>query len=335
MDSLLDIQDLSPIFIVGMPRSGTKLIREILNNNENIFLPQAETIFIPYLVNKYGFIPDFLSEKNRARVIDDLSKSSYCYNMAITKSQLYKDSFLEVLKSNCWAIIFRYILNDLVNNNKNKVLFGDKTPIYINHLKLLSKIYSKAKILHIIRDPRDQALSSRNIWKKTLSRNAQNWRDSIVKCRMSVKKYKINYLEIKYEDLINSPELIMQRVCNYIGCSYNKSMLIFKKPIENFGDAKDLYINKNNSNKFLIHLTDRQIKMIEQLTLDVMNSLDYKTVHKNISSRRLNIIENSIYKLLDIYNVLRFNVLQKGLYKGLRYAYYLNKQNINHSLLNE
>ena len=50
---------------------------------------------------------------------------------------------------------------------------------------------------------------------------------------------------------------------------------------------------------------------------------------------RLNILENSIYKLLDIYNVLRFQILQKGVFKGLTYAYYLNKQNKSHSLLNE
>ncbi|MEE2954232.1 MAG: sulfotransferase [Bacteroidota bacterium] len=334
MESLLDSQDLSPIFIVGMPRSGTKLIREILNRNENIFIPKSESIFIPYLIKKYGAIPDFTSVNNRKKIINDLRKSTYCYNMSITKTQLYSKSFVEVLKSNCWAIIFRYILNNLVNNNKNKVLFGDKTPSYINHLELLSKIYPNAKILHITRDPRDQALSSRNIWKKNLYRNAQRWRDSIVKCRKSAKKYKINYLEIKYEHLINSPELIMQKVCNYVGCTYTKSMLVFKGPIESFGDANELYINKNNLNKFLIHLTDCQIKMIEELTLDVMSSLDYKTVHKNISIRRLNILENSIYKLLDICNILRFQILQKGIFRGLRYAYYLNKQNKSHSLLN-
>ena len=46
-----------PIFIVGMPRSGTKLLREILNNHSLIAIPDNESHFIPYLydrLDKYG-----------------------------------------------------------------------------------------------------------------------------------------------------------------------------------------------------------------------------------------------------------------------------------------
>ena len=67
MERLLAKTCTSPIFIVGMPRSGTKLIREILNRSDDVFIPHSESVFIPYLVKKYGLNPDFrlISNQNK------------------------------------------------------------------------------------------------------------------------------------------------------------------------------------------------------------------------------------------------------------------------------
>jgi hypothetical protein len=42
------------LFIVGLPRSGTKLLRELLNNHDNIFIPSIEAYFIPHLTKEWG-----------------------------------------------------------------------------------------------------------------------------------------------------------------------------------------------------------------------------------------------------------------------------------------
>src|SRR5690606_37383780 len=39
-----------PIFIVGFPRSGTKLLRALVNNHPAIFIPASETECLPWLV---------------------------------------------------------------------------------------------------------------------------------------------------------------------------------------------------------------------------------------------------------------------------------------------
>ncbi len=43
--SKLDKKKFAPIFIIGMPRSGTKLIREILNNHKHIYIPEPNLFF--------------------------------------------------------------------------------------------------------------------------------------------------------------------------------------------------------------------------------------------------------------------------------------------------
>ena len=325
-NEILKNKKLTPIFIIGLPRSGSKLIRDLLNNNKEIFFPKAECVFIPYFVRKYGFTPKFHIEKNRKKVINDLSNSTYLYNLEIKRNELDNETFSQILKTNLWSVIFRYLLNDLPNNKKKNLFFGDKTPESINYVKLLKTIFPKAKFIHMIRDSRDQALSSRTLWGKNLYRNAQSWRDSIINVRRIVSKDDIQYLEVKYEDLTRYTDLTLNKVCDFIGCSYHQTMLDLKDPVEGTGiHSKELIITKNNSNKFYELLTTAEIKKIEELTLDVLCNLDYHLTNKRISIKRLNIIESLIYKLIDSSKVISFHILAKGLINGLRYVYYFNK----------
>tara|TARA_B100001778_G_C18603362_1_gene638449 strand:+ start:900 stop:1895 length:996 start_codon:yes stop_codon:yes gene_type:complete len=325
--SRLDNKKLAPIFIIGMPRSGTKLIREILNNHKHIYIPRAESIFLPFLVHKYGLKPNFNSLYQINRITKDILRSSFFYHMKIPKSKIINKELVDVLKSNRWDLIFKYLILDSLNKNINKKIFGDKTPSYINHIDILSKIYPSANFLHIIRDPRDQSLSIKKVWGKNLYRNAFKWRSDIFRCRNFAKENNINYFEVRYEDLITNSKKTMIDVCKYLSCDFSESMLIFNKPVENLGDAKDLYINSNNMNKFKDKLSFSQIKKIEELTLDVMCQLKYIPVNSNISLRKLSLTETYIYKILDYFNIVKFHIMEKGIFKGLRYVYSLNHQN--------
>jgi len=51
-----------PLFIIGMPRSGTKLLRDLMNQNPKIGIPAAETHFIPFMIKKFGDPPNFYED---------------------------------------------------------------------------------------------------------------------------------------------------------------------------------------------------------------------------------------------------------------------------------
>lgn len=315
-----------PLFIVGLPRSGTKLIRDILNNHSKIRLPISESHFLPFFIRKYGIIPDFREKDSKNKFISDLINSTYFHNLSIGADKVNSKEFLEILNTNKWDKIFRYILRDLIIDCKVDI-WGDKTPGYINHIELIATIFPNSRFLHIIRDPRDQVRSSEKLWNKNIYRSAQVWRDTISNARGLVNKDKgtFNYLEIKYESLIKNPESIIQRVCRFLHCDYNKSMLVFKDSVENYGDTKgELTINKDNSNKFLEHFSNRQIKKIEQIVYDVMISLEYQPITNNISSKQLRLFESRMYKFLDGIHSLKFHILDKGFFYGIMYFYRLH-----------
>ena len=68
---------LSPIFIVGSPRSGTTLMRFVLSSHPNIYIPD-ETGFIPYLL-KPSRVKDFLSQAEVANILKRIGKLNYLW----------------------------------------------------------------------------------------------------------------------------------------------------------------------------------------------------------------------------------------------------------------
>ena len=319
----------SPIFIIGLPRSGTKLFREILNNHDRVFIPKAESLFIPFLVKKYGINPNFDSHNNKISLKKDLVRSVYCINMSVSFDDLNNKEFDDILNMNSWQYIFQYLFDNLVNKSKKNVIFGDKTPSYIYHLPLLFRVFPNAKFLHIIRDPRDQAVSAKKAWNKSVYLSASNWYKSIMSVKNFVAVNNINYIELKYEDLIINPKLLLNKIFSFLDLEFNENLITFDETVENLGEAKGLKsIKNNNFNKFRKNLSSHEIKKIESLTFPIINSLRYSLDNKIDKNYKLNKLELFAYKVHDFITNCLFHIKDKGLLKGLVYLRGLNQSNI-------
>ena len=66
-----------PLFIIGMYRSGTKLLRILLNQSPRIIIPVVESCFIPYLINKFGDSPQFENDNEFQNFYKSLTKTSF------------------------------------------------------------------------------------------------------------------------------------------------------------------------------------------------------------------------------------------------------------------
>ena len=107
-------------------------------------------------------------------------------------------------------------------------------------------------------------------------------------------------------------------------------MLLFKDSVENYGDAKGLYIiKKDNHNKFKDILSTPEIKKIECIAFTIMKSLKYELINE-VNQIDLNPFEQLIYKLHDFIQNYIFHVRQKGFLDGIRYVKSLSRNNISH-----
>jgi hypothetical protein len=119
--------------------------------------------------------------------------------------------------------------------HEGKPRWGDKTPLYMQHLPLLERLFPDALWVHLVRDGRDAALSflelpegfSGKTWAlpRTAAQFAARWRTEILAAQRLGAHVGGRYLELRYEDLVTEPERELRRVCEHASLSWEPAML--------------------------------------------------------------------------------------------------------------
>src|SRR5262245_9430380 len=207
----------SPVFIVGCPRSGTNLLRDLLRSHPHLAFP-GESHFIPEFYKGYGN-PQNEREARRlaARILRvnwvrawglklDLSAFAEHRSYGQVVSRIYEE----------WA------------QAQGKARWGDKTPQYLVNIPVLLDIFPSAKVLHIYRDGRDVALSWLRVrfGPRNLFTAAKAWKKMVSIGRQAGATLpKETYLEVRYEVLLSHPEDTMKQVCEFIGEPFTDAVL--------------------------------------------------------------------------------------------------------------
>lgn len=308
------------LFVVGLSRSGTKLIRDLLNRNEKISIPIWETHFFPAMIKQFSNNYDF------DKVFDQFSKSGYFYK--------YLNSFLEYeecknILSECSGIkeflvkSLEFSLLKKKSYDPDSIILGDKTPGYIGHAELLLDYFEDSKMIHIIRDPRDRALSVRKTWGNSILISANDWNEKITYFNKIKGKYPTNrILEIHYENLISEPNKVLSNVCNFLDIEFSETMLTLDRVIEPKGiSAKSNKIYAPNKNKFEYELTKNNIKKIEQICFNSMKNKPYQILYAK-ESKQLNIIIIFYLKIFNKFKYIANKIKKKGIFNLPSILYY-------------
>jgi hypothetical protein len=109
---------------------------------------------------------------------------------------------------------------------QGKPRWGEKTPTYVQKMKLIQRAIPEARFVHVIRDGRDVALSvlDRTVRELTAADVARRWQKKITKAREDSPKLR-HYKEIRYEDLILDTEPVLRDVCEFIELPWDDSVL--------------------------------------------------------------------------------------------------------------
>jgi len=146
----------NPFFIIGNPRSGTTLLRLMLNAHPDITVP-PECGFALWLAEKYKNYNDydvFLYKQFASDVLE--SKKFETWDVA--KNDLL-DYFEEIKPTQYSDLVDCVYKTYAKKSKKNPSITGDKNNYYINHLYDINKFFPMSKFIYIIRDGRDVACS--------------------------------------------------------------------------------------------------------------------------------------------------------------------------------
>lgn len=318
-----------PIFIIGMPRSGTKLLRDLLNEHSRIGIPNIETNFLPTWVNnwqKYGDLSKRSVFKKFYRKMVHLSYFKYMKEGGyLIDDDIWYNHCRNFTPSGVFEALIRH---DAQIEYDSMKIWGDKTPSYIKHIHFIKKVFPSARFIHIIRDVRDYCLSINRAWGKNMIRAAQRWCDDVQEAKIKGRELYKDYIEIRYEDLISEPDLILKKICDFLDIEFDSQIKHLSRPTENLGDAKGLKeIKKDNKEKYLYLMNKNLLNEIETISASVLKSCGY-SVNYNGEIKRINRVLTLYYKLLDGVNLLKFGIRERGFFKGIKWnliGYFLSK----------
>ena len=303
-----------PVFIIGMPRSGTKLVRNLLNRHPRIGIPDVETNFLPLWAQHWETFGDLSKPDLFKKFYRKAIRLSYFHYMKAKGAQITADAWYDNCRDFTLAGIFEALLRHDANiAYDSNAIWGDKSPVYIRHINLIKQIFPTARFVHIIRDVRDYCLSNYRAWGKNMIRAAQRWNDDVGTARKVGKTFQDAYLEIRYEDLVTDSDPVLKQVCHFLGVEFDRRIKNLIAPVENLGDAKGLHgIKKDNLGKYHYFIPPKKIRKIESITAPVLLSCGY-SVPFYATSKRVKKIRMTYYKAMDGYRLFIFDLKEKGI----------------------
>jgi sulfotransferase family protein len=220
------------VFIVGAPRSGTTLLRRLVDAHPDIAITRETHWITKLLEGRDAVSPD---APVTPQLLSRLGAHPKFTRMEVDPHEL------ERLVSREEPVSYAELVTrvfDLYGEARGKRLVGDKVPDYVRNLPLLHRLWPTAKFVHLIRDGRD--VCSSMLTRERFARRFATWgEDPISTAALSWEQLVRlgreagaelppgNYHEMRYEALAAEPARECRRLCDFLGVPYDERMLRF------------------------------------------------------------------------------------------------------------
>jgi hypothetical protein len=215
-----------PFFIVGNDRSGTTMLRLILDRGPDVAIP-PESMYLTDFASAFddGVAADAAGARELAERVWNHPKV-LLWELPGAPPQVppglsAQDAYRLIVEAPFRAYAARH----------GKARWADKTPHYVHHVDHLLRVWPRARFVVLVRDGRDVALSLRrmpfgpnNAWAA-----AQWWARGIRAGERAQREHAGAVLTVRYEDLARDPEREVTRTCEFLDLAYTPEMLAIER----------------------------------------------------------------------------------------------------------
>jgi len=205
----LPTESYTPIFIVGLPRSGSTLIDQILSNHTKVH-SAGESLAMPEIIS------------------------------AVSSHDQHKNQFPECLgnfKDEDFKNYKTAYLDKISRDVLDKTYYVDKNLFNYQYLGFIATIFKNARIINTLRNPLDTSFScyltgfnfTESFWTHNQEYIGKYYRDyvSIMEHWRSV--LPIPILDVQYEDIVNDTESSVKRILDFCNLEWEENCLEFYK----------------------------------------------------------------------------------------------------------
>ena len=275
----------APVFVLGSGRSGTKLLYHMLLSSGGFAIYHSESNVFNLLGLRFG---DLSKRASRRRLLDHWLRSQLFYRSGLTREEI-EPRIMEECHN---AGDFLRILMEAIAHKQGVKRWAECTPNHLLYLPLIKKLFPDALIVHIVRDGRDVTVSLQRIgwirplpWdrKRALFAPALFWRWIVSKGRKYGKRMGGDYMEVRYEDLVQNPRPTLARIGDFIQHDLDYDRILknplgaVQNPNSSFrGDGREKETKALGRWKTVLS-PDETAKM-ESMIGDLLTELDYPLV---------------------------------------------------------
>jgi hypothetical protein len=310
-----------PFFLVGNPRSGTKMLRELLNRSPDVWISDIESHFIPPFTHRLAEFGDLDDRTNFERLAEALGKTRAFWYWTRRGVVVDVDAWYATCRRHDWPGVLEglfHVVHDQEISDPPKpwdeILWGDKTPVYMTELTSLAQVFPAARFVHLVRDPRDCALSGAYTWGDSPLRTAQRWADRTRLCRDAGHRLgSERYFELRYEDLVTDVRGVLGQVFDFLGVPVPLDAGQFLRVPENLGEARgQAEVIDRNRHKWKARMDPAVRRRIEGIAGDLIEVFGYEREHPELPVRRLSRFELAVLKLRDAWRQVQFRRRELG-----------------------
>ena len=270
-----------PLFVLGVRRSGTTLLRVMLDRHSQLAVPD-ESYFVPQLADRH------LRRIEVDGFVDDLSRIDTLAEWEVPLDKVRARLYDGMPTGEAIGTVYAVYAEE-----RDKPRWGDKTPMYMRNLRMLERLFSDALFVHLIRDGRDAALSflsmPRGIVTETWAHPrssadfACQWRTEVASARQLGRRVGgARYLEVRYEELVDDAEAVLERICGFAGLPYEPTMAQYTGSVDVSAKPHQQMLLQpptTGVRDWRVEMPAADVESFEHVAGDLLRELGYEAAH--------------------------------------------------------
>lgn len=273
-----------PVQMIGTQRSGSNLLRLMLNELDDVVSPHPPHIlerFFP-LLSYYGNLKD---AENFKILIEDVCKlvelNPVPWNIELNRDMIFERCQVHTL------VEITKVLYDYLSEQNNKKFWCCKSLANVHFLNEIEEGWTDTHYIHLYRDGRDVACSFKKavVGEKHIYFIAKQWvKEQELAIKHCDKVGTDKSIRVRYEEFIQYPEQTIKGICALLKVKYTNNVMKYYESKESKSTAQSgvMWENvakpviKNNYNKYKSELSETDINIFESVAGDTLKKLGYE-----------------------------------------------------------
>jgi hypothetical protein len=217
--------DNTPFFVLGAARSGTTMLRLMLNRHSRLAIPFESHFLRPILAE---FPTDRLLDPNEAAQMADIVTGERNFQTWHLDGAQVRRELIGRAPASLAELVDALYRMEIACSGKPR--WGDKTPYYYICWRQLMGLFPGSRLVHIIRDGRDVNLSLEKVgWHgPTASDRARYWQERVEMAHAAARELGPGRnLIIRYEEVVLNSRETLEQVCDFLAETFEPAMLDF------------------------------------------------------------------------------------------------------------